>query len=239
MSIVKWEKDETVAILTLNNGENRHNPDFAAAIKKTFDEMLADEEIFSMVITSSDPKNWSLGVDLGWMMKCLQENDQESISKWLFEMNDVFRFAVMCPFPSIAAITGHAFGNGALLSLACDYRFMRGDRGYLCLPEIDLNIQFTPSMLQWLKKSIPYHLASDMLLSGRKLTAGELEENKVITKACGNTEETLKEAIAFAKTFKKPRKSMEEMKKRLYKHIVDAMEKEDAKYFGPPIFMTT
>ena len=93
-------------------------------------------------------------------------------------MNDVFRFAVMCPFPSIAAITGHAFGNGALLSLACDYRFMRSDRGYLCLPEIDLNIQFTPSMLQWVKKSIPYHLVSDMLLTGRKLAAGELEENR-------------------------------------------------------------
>lgn len=239
MSIVNWKKDENVAVLSLDNGENRHNPTFAAEMKKAFNEMLEDADVHAMVITSSDPKNFSLGVDLGWMLGKFNEKDYTAISGWLHDMNDVFRFAVMCPFPSIAAITGHAFGNGALLSLACDYRFMRGDRGFLCLPEIDLKIQFTPSMLQWVKKSIPYYLAKDMIFSGRKVGAAELEKNHVINKACGSMEETLSEAIAFAKTFHKPRKAMEEMKKRFYKHIVDAIENEDDAYINPPIFMTT
>lgn len=239
MSIVELKKDEHVAILTMTNGENRHNPEFAKAMKGAFAEIMADESILAMVLTSNDPKAFSLGVDLPWLVARYGEKDFTSISAWLKEMNEVFRFAVMCPFPSIAAITGHAFGNGALLSLACDFRFMRGDRGYLCLPEVDLNIQFTPSMLQWVKKAIPMHQITDMLLSGRKVGAQELESLHVIRKACPSAEETLAEAIAFAKTFKKSRKTVAEQKIRLNKPITDAMDNEDQQYINPPIFMTT
>ncbi|MEA3470655.1 MAG: enoyl-CoA hydratase/isomerase family protein, partial [Thermodesulfobacteriota bacterium] len=62
MSIVEWKKDETVAIMILNNGENRHNPDFVNAVLEAFDEIEKDDSIYSVVMTSSDPKNWSLGI---------------------------------------------------------------------------------------------------------------------------------------------------------------------------------
>ncbi|MBF0120977.1 MAG: enoyl-CoA hydratase/isomerase family protein [Desulfobacterales bacterium] len=239
MSIINWKKDDNVAIITMNAGENRHNPDFAKAMKSTYEEILADEAVHAVVLTSSDPKNFCLGVDINWLLINFQQNNQEIISEWLYNINEVFRFFIMCPFPSIAAITGHAFGNGALLALACDYRFMRSDRGFLCLPEMDLNIQFTPSMLQWVKKSLPRYLMMDMILSGRKVTATELEAHHVLRKACPDAETTFQEALSFAKTFHKSRKTMEEMKKRINKPIMDAMLNEDPKYISVPIFMTT
>lgn len=243
MSVVEWKKDESVAVITMTNGENRHNPEFTAEMLKIYDEIIADEEIFSIVLTSNDPKNWSLGVDLGWMMKKQQEKDLEAISKWLIDHQAVFRMFLMAPVPTIAAITGHAFGNGAMLAGACDFRFMRKDRGYYCLPEVDLGIMFTPSMIEWMKKAFPYHLFIDMKFSGRKVGAEELEAHNVIRKACDGPEETLQEAIAFAKTFQKPRKSLQEMKNRTYKHIVDKMDNEDMQYLEidmsreAPIFM--
>ncbi|HOP64028.1 MAG TPA: enoyl-CoA hydratase/isomerase family protein [Spirochaetota bacterium] len=249
MAIVEWKKDETVAIMLLNNGENRHNPDFAATFISVYKEILADNEIKAIVLTSTDPKNFCLGVDIGWMMKEQQAQNFDGISKWLYDMGEVFKAMLMSPVPTIAAINGHAFGNGAMLAGSCDFRFMRGDRGYFCFPEVDLGIQFAPSMIEWMKKIMPYHLFVRMKWSGEKMGAAELEKHNVILKACENAEETVKDAVAFAKTFNKSRNTLGEMKKRTYKHIIDKMENEDPEYFDykpeqvkegkPPIFMFT
>jgi len=249
MAIVEWKKDETVAIMILNNGENRHNPDFAATFMSVYNEILADKEIKAIVLTSSDPKNFCLGVDIGWMMKAQQAQDFTGISKWLYDMGEVFKAMIMSPVPTIAAINGHAFGNGAMLAGACDFRFMRADRGFFCFPEIDLGIQFAPSMIEWMKKAMPYHLFIRMKWSGEKVGAAELEKHNVIIKACADAEETVKEAVAFAKTFNKSRNTLAEFKRRTYKHILDIMEKDDPQYFDykpeqvkegkPPIFMFT
>ena len=249
MAIVEWKKDETVAIMILNNGENRHNPDFAATFMSVYNEILADKEIKAIVLTSSDPKNFCLGVDIGWMMKEQQAQNFPGITKWLYDMGEVFKAMIMSPVPTIAAINGHAFGNGAMLAGACDFRFMRADRGFFCFPEVDLGIQFAPSMIEWMKKIMPYHLFIRMKWSGEKIGAAELEKHNVILKACEDADETLKEAVAFGKTFNKSRNTLGEMKKRTYKHIIDKMEKEDPQYFDykpeqvkegkPPIFMFT
>ncbi len=249
MAIVEWKKDGTVAIMTMNNGENRHNPEFAATFLSTYAEILADTEIKAIVLTSSDPKNFCLGVDIGWMMKAQGEKDFPGISKWLYDMGDVFAAMLMSPVPTIAAITGHAFGNGAMLAGACDFRFMRSDRGFFCFPEIDLGIQFAPSMIEWMKRVMPYHMFVRMKWSGEKVGAAELEKHGVILKSCENAEKTLEEAIAYARTFNKSRTTLTEMKNRTYKHIMDKMKNEDPEYFDykpeavkegkSPIFMFT
>lgn len=249
MAIVEWKKDGTVAIMTMNNGENRHNPEWAEAMLSTYDEILADSEIKAIVLTSSDPKNFCLGVDTDWMLKVMGENDYPIVSKWLHRNGEVFAAMLMAPVPTIAAITGHAFGNGAMLAGACDFRFMRADRGFLCLPEIDIGIQLAPSMLEWMKRIMPYHFYTRMLLTGDKVGATELAQHNVIMKACENAEKTVEEAVAFARTFNKSRTTMAEMKKRTYKHVMDKMVNEDPDYFaykpevakagGAPIFMFT
>ena len=249
MAIVEWKKDETVAIMIMNNGENRHNPDWAEAMLSVYDEILADNDIKAIVLTSSDPKNFCLGVDLEWMMKAQTDNDFPGISKWLYRNSEVFKAMLMSPIPTIAAINGHAFGNGAMLAGACDFRFMRGDRGYFCFPEVDLGIQFSPSMIEWMKRIMPYHMFIRMKWSGERMSAAELEKHGVIVKACENAEKTVEEAVAFAKTFNKSRTTLAEMKRRTYKHILDKMENEDPQYYDykpeavkegrSPIFMFT
>ncbi|HRW12367.1 MAG TPA: enoyl-CoA hydratase/isomerase family protein [Syntrophomonas sp.] len=249
MAMVEWTKDGTVAIMTLNNGENRHNPVWCEAVLSTYEEIMADPEICSLVLTSSDPKNFCLGVDIEWLGKRMAEKDWPAIEQWLHLNGKVFRTILMSSIPTVAAVTGHAFGNGAMLAGACDFRFMRADRGYMCLPEIDLGIQFAPSMIEWMKRIMPYHFFLKMQLTGQKVGANELEKYNVIMKACENGEKTVEEAVAFARTFNKPRANMAEMKNRTYKHIIDIMENEDPKYYKydpelakkgiTPIFMFT
>jgi enoyl-CoA hydratase/carnithine racemase len=90
-------------------------------------------------------------------------------------------------------------------------------------------------MLEWMKRIMPYHFFIRLLLSGERVTAAELEKHNVIIKACQNAEETIAEAVAYAKTFNKSRVNMVEMKRRNSKHILDVMINEDPPYMthGP------
>lgn len=230
MSIVTLETQGTVAVITMNNGENRHDLEFANAMLEALEKAINDKTHTSLVLTSSDPKSWSQGVNVNWLMRAMQEQRHDDIRAFMYGMNKVFSTLLLCPIPTIAAISGHAFGNGAILSCACDFRMMRSDRGYFCFPEVDLSIPFLPGMIAFVKKAMPYYRFNEMKLSGRRVTADELLEDHVIEKAFPDPESLLEGAIEYASTFKKKRGIFGEHKKRLHKHIIEVMENEDKDY---------
>jgi enoyl-CoA hydratase/carnithine racemase len=129
--------------------------------------------------------------------------------------------------PVIAAINGHAFGGGSILACACDFRFMKSDRGFFCFPEIDIGIPFLPGMLAIVEKAVPSYKLQELVLTGKRAVAAELEADHVVVKACANEETLLNEAMGFAKGFNKRRLIFGEMKKRMHRRIVDIIEKED------------
>jgi enoyl-CoA hydratase/carnithine racemase len=233
MSGIEWKKVETVGVITMNNGENRHNPDFVRAILTAFDEVEADPCISSVIIASSDPKNWSQGIDLTWITGAMANNDLQGIRDFMYGLNRIFKRILLYPMPVIAAINGHAFGDGTIMACACDFRFMKADRGFFCFPEIDINIPFLPGMLAIVRKAIPYYKLEELVLSGKRTGAAELEAHHVIVKACDNEEVLMREALAFAKNFNKKRPIFGEMKKRMYGSIIEIMEKEDPVYIEP------
>ena len=233
MSIVLWEKKATVAVLSMNNKENRMNLDYASAMIQALDEILEDKGVFSVVICSSDEKNWSQGIDLQWLMERKAADDLNAIRSFLYRMNDLFKKLLLYPMPVIAAINGHAIGNGALLSCTCDFRFMRSDKGFFCFPEVDVSIPFLPGMIAFARKAIPEYKYQEMVYSGRRFTASELEEHHVIRKACRDQDELMKESMDLARTFEKKRGIFGELKKRMYKSVIQALDKEDREFIEP------
>ncbi|MBN1634874.1 MAG: enoyl-CoA hydratase/isomerase family protein [Deltaproteobacteria bacterium] len=230
MAIIEWEKDETVAIMTLNNGENRHNPEFIKAILNAFDEIEQVEATTALIIASSSEKYWSLGIDLEWITGAFNNQDFESIKEFMYGLNKMFTRALLFPLPVIAAINGHTFGDGSMLACACDFRFMKTGRGYFCFPEVDISIPFVPSMLETIRKSIPHYYMEELILTGKKAGAQELEEHRVVLKACENDEELMRESLVYARTFNKKRSIFAEHKKRMHRFIFEVMESEDPKY---------
>lgn len=227
MAIIEWKKVETVGVITMNNGENRHNPEFIRAILTSFDEIEGDPKISSVIIASNDPKNWSQGIDLQWMTDAMAKNDLQGIRDFMYGLNRIFNRILLYPMPVIAAINGHAFGDGTIMACACDFRFMKADRGFFCFPEIDINIPFLPGMQAIIRKAIPYYKLEELVFSGKRTGAAELEAHHVIMKACENEEALMREALAFAKSFNKKRPIFGEIKKRFHRTIIETMEKED------------
>lgn len=144
-------------------------------------------------------------------------------------MNEIFKRLLLFPVPVIAAINGHAYGNGAIISCACDFRFMRKDRGFFCFPEVDVSIPFLPGMISFVRKAVPEYLFNQMLLSGQRMAAQELEDAKVIIKAC-EKETLLTDAVAFAGSFAKQRGIFQELKKRIHKECIRVIDEEDAQF---------
>src|SRR5438034_1775652 len=134
------DNDGDVWILNLGDGENRFTPDWMSAVTDALDEVIAKPEPRALV-THAGGKIWSNGIDLDWLGQ-----NQDQVQPFVDQLHAMLAKFLVAPVPTVAAVQGHTFAGGAMLALAHDWRVMRADRGYFCLPEADINIPFTPGM---------------------------------------------------------------------------------------------
>ncbi|MCP3872116.1 MAG: enoyl-CoA hydratase/isomerase family protein [Desulfobacteraceae bacterium] len=229
MAVIEWKKENNVAIVEMCNGPNRMNRIFAESMNQCLDEVLEDADIQAMVLTSTDEKNFSQGIDVEWLGGKLHTKENQAVISFMYEMNNIFKRLLLFPVPVIAAINGHAYGNGAIISCACDFRFMRKDKGFFCFPEVDVSIPFLPGMIGFVRKAIPEYHFNQMLLSGQRMTAVDMEAANVIVKAC-DQESLMPEAVAYASSFAKKRGIFQELKKRMHKELIRIIDEEDPEY---------
>ncbi|MFO7931406.1 MAG: enoyl-CoA hydratase/isomerase family protein [Thermodesulfobacteriota bacterium] len=230
MSIVYMEKNDSVAVVYMNNGENLQDLDFAVSMNTVLDEALDDNNTSAVVITGTDPKFFSNGINVGWLSERFAAEQFREIKDFCYGMDGVFKRLLLAPVPTIAAINGHAFGNGAILSCACDFRFMKSDRGFFCFPEVDLGIPFLPGMDAFIEKAIPRPKLNELKLTGKRATAPELANYHVIEKACENAEHLMEKTMEFAGFFDKKRGIFGEHKRRMHQHIIDIIDTKNPEH---------
>ncbi len=229
MAMVDYSLDEHVAIMTLNSGENRFNPDFLHILLDTFDTIEKETDARTLVIRSAHEKIFCNGIDLEWLVPVIQKGDNAGAKEFFYLLNKLFKRTLTFPMITIAAINGHAAAGGAIWSCAFDFRFMRSDRGYFFFPEVDLGIPFLPGMLALLRKAIPMYKLEQMHHTGIRLTAEECEAHHIISRAC-HIDTLVDEVMVFARPLCKRRAVIGEMKARLYRDIVHAIDVEDVPY---------
>ncbi len=235
MSKLKYKLDDNVAVLIMNDGENRFNLPFLEDFLTMLDRIEQETDANAMVVTSSHEKIFCNGIDLEWLVPVIQKGDGETAKTFFYTMMKLFKRILLYPMPTVAAISGHSFAGGAIMSCAFDFRFMRSDRGFFCFPEVDLNIPFLPGMIAVITKAIPMYKFEEMQYSGKRLTAGECEAHHIVMKAC-QMEGLMNEALLFAKSLNKRREIIYEMKKRLYKDIIHVLDMEDPPMIESGVF---
>lgn len=229
MALMEYRIEDHVAVVTMNSGENRFNPAFLDAFLGVLDEIESDTAAATLVVLSAHEKIFSNGIDLEWLVPIIQKQDIASAKGFFYQLNRVFKRLVTYPLVTIAAITGHAFAGGAIFSCAFDFRFMRSDRGFFCLPEVDLGIPFLPGMNAVLSSAIPRHVLLELQLTGARLTADMCQAHQIV-KGAFHLDQLMDETMKFALQVNKKRATVAELKARLNRSIVQAIDVQDVAY---------
>ena len=229
MPIIEYGIENRIAIVTLNDGENRFNPPFLQAFLTVLDEIEEKTDANALIVTSAHEKIFSNGIDLDWLLPFIQKGDATTAKDFFYLMNRLFKRILLYPMPTIAAISGHAFAGGAIMTCSFDFRFMRSDRGFFCFPEVDLGIPFLPGMIALIQKAIPSQTFQELQLTGKRLTAEECEARGIVLKAC-HRDDLIHVALDFAKGLNKRRKIVAEMKRRMHGEIARVIDEQD-----PPV----
>lgn len=156
------QRNGEVFVLDLGDDENRFDPPWVGAVTALLDEVAAAEGRRALVTTAGG-KFWSNGLDLDWM-----GGHPEQAGPFVDGVHALFARVLSLPVPNVAACQGHVFAAGAMLALAHDFRVMRADRGYFCLPEVDISIPFTPGMGALIQARLAPQAAHEAMTTGRR-----------------------------------------------------------------------
>lgn len=180
-----------VFLLDLGSDENRFSPGWMTAVTAALTE-VADTAEPRALVTVASGKTWSQGLDLAW----LQANPDE-LNDYVHAVHALLATVLVLPVPTVAAVQGHAFAAGAMLALAHDQRVMRAERGYFCLPEVDIAIPFTDGMTALITSKLAQPTVHEVMTTGTRY-GGELAAERGIVAAAVTEQELLGAAVARA-----------------------------------------
>ena len=189
--MIELTRDGDVRILRMDVGENRFNLASVAALHACLDEVEAVEGPCALVTTGSG-RFFSNGLDLDWMMA------EPAIPQgFIADVHRLFGRVLGLDVYTVAAVNGHAFAGGAMLAASHDVTVMRSDRGYWCVPEVDLGLPFSPAMYAALATHVPKATLAEASLTGRRYTADEAVAAGIAV-ASVPEDEVLATAVALA-----------------------------------------
>lgn len=146
-------------------------------VEAALDQVISDGALG--LVTTAGGKFYSNGLDLDWL------SAHTDRGPWY--INRVHRLlarVLTLSVPTAAAVVGHAFGAGAMLAIAHDFRAMRDDRGYFCFPEVDIRIPFNPGMAALIQSKLTPRAAVASMTTGRRFSGPDAAQFGIVDVAC-------------------------------------------------------
>jgi len=207
-----------VFVLQMDEGENRFNEKTVADLNGALAQVEAAPGP-SALVTTGTGKFFSNGLDLDWMGGHCTDKP-----RFVADVQKLLARFLVFPRPTVAAVNGHAFAAGAMLVLSHDFAVMRADRGYFCLPEVDINIPFTEGMTALIAARLPQPVLHEACTTGKRYTAPEAARLSAISEAVAEAD-VLPRALARAEELSgKDAGTLGAIKRRLYAGAVKALD---------------
>lgn len=175
-------RQDDVFLLDLGDTENRFHPDWVTSVHALVNEVEKAEGPRALV-TAATGKFFSNGLDLEWLSANL-DRQQEYVAS----VEELLARFLSLPLVTVAAVQGHAFAAGAMLTLAHDFRIMRADRGYWCLPEVEIGLPFAPGMNALIKARLTPQTAHEAMVTARRYGGHEALAAGVVDRVAEETE---------------------------------------------------
>ncbi|WP_407445339.1 enoyl-CoA hydratase/isomerase family protein [Rhodococcus sp. (in: high G+C Gram-positive bacteria)] len=211
-------RDGPIWTLNLGDDENRFGPEWLTAVEKCLDELESGTDAAALVTIGSG-KFYSNGLDLDWLGQHLDE-----YTSYVDRVHALFARVLTLPVPTVAALNGHAFGAGAMLAIAHDYRVMRDDRGYLCFPEVDIHIPFTPGMSSLITSKLTPRTAVTAMTTGHRYPGPQALQDGLVDAVAGLDDLQAGAADIVRPLAGKDRKTLGAIKQTMFASAVAALQ---------------
>ena len=213
------EKNGDVFVVTLDNPStgNAINTASLSAHREILAELETVKENSAVVVTSSDPKSWCVGLDFDW----IREQSEQEFGETFREVEEVFGRWALLSLPTIACITGHCIAGGAFLASVMDFRLMRADRGWFAFTEIDVKIAPSPKLYLMADLLPNKQAVRELLLTGRRVGGDEAQKLGLVDES-HLQEKLLPRAMEFAQQLaQKDLKTYRKIKHLLKRELVE------------------
>lgn len=210
--MIDLAREGPVFVLRMKDGENRFNRKFLDALNHALSE-VENSSGPAALVTVGEGKFYSNGMDLQWLMG---GGGRKEFKTFVDEVHQLFGRILEFPLITVAALNGHAFAGGAMLALAHDFRVMRSDRGYFCVPEVDLKLPPTPAMTALLQARLSRQVLHEALVTGKRYGAQEAADKKIVDDTAPEAE-VIPKAMELAEGLaNKDRAALKAVKRGLY-----------------------
>jgi Delta3-Delta2-enoyl-CoA isomerase len=171
------DRHDDVFVLDLGDTENRFSPDWLASVEAALDEVAGADGARALV-TAATGKFFSNGLDLDWLFGHADQHED-----YVVRVQELLARVLALPVVTVAALQGHTFAAGAMLSLAHDFRVMRADRGFWCLPEADIGIPFTRGMSALIQARLTPQTAHEAMTTARRYGGEDARAAAIVDRA--------------------------------------------------------
>lgn len=178
MSHILVERQEGVAIVTLNRPEKRNalSPEMVVRLAQFWREVADDHDVRVVVVTGAGDKAFSSGGDMGSLIPLMMKTrapigeweerfsaDRKQLRAALLRDTTFFK-------PVIAAINGHALAGGAEFVLSTDLRVM-SNTATLGVTEVRRGLIASGGALARMGRQVAWAHAMELMLLGEAVGA--------------------------------------------------------------------
>lgn len=189
--MIDIEHQGDVAVVHWRDDENRFNRASIDRWHEVLDEIEAVEGPLAVVIVG-EGRFFSNGLDLEGFA-----DDPEDATAVVDAVHRLFGRLLVFPAYTVCALNGHTFAAGAMLACCADVRVMREERGYWCLPEMDLGLPLTEPMFAAVTARLTVRAAAEAMNTAHRYTAAQARDAGLVEHTAPGTE-VLERAIELA-----------------------------------------
>ena len=170
-----YEVNSAVAVLTINDAPyNRMSLDFMDELEAKVEEIAANKQIRSVVLTAAGLENFSVGMNLKQLPEGIEKMGSADA---VFDQ----RLRVIASIenmgkPWVATLFGYCLGGGLELPLGCHFRLAASEGAQIGLPELDLGAVPAWGGSARLAKCVGEQHALDMILRAKKISGSRALE---------------------------------------------------------------
>ena len=175
-----YEVKDKVAYITINRPEamNAMDPEVYEGISRAWVDVRDNQDVWVAIVTGAGQKAFTAGADLKSMSKRVPP---EKADFWLTQKDMLLNRGLEVWKPVIAAVNGYCLAGGMTLLFGTDIR-IAAEHAVFEISEVKRGILPGNGGTQRALRQLPYAVAMELLLLGRRLTAQEALSYGLINK---------------------------------------------------------